>query len=73
VEISNDSDEEENYPTYEEERVNGGDNQRENEEKTMISNIVKVVSKSNKPTLKFEGDHRIGKKVLNPKVALFWY
>ncbi|KAJ8424377.1 hypothetical protein Cgig2_033994 [Carnegiea gigantea] len=48
VKISNDSDEEENYPTYEEEYVNGGDNPREKEEKTMISNIIKAVSKSNK-------------------------
>ena len=62
VEISNDLDEEENDPTYEEEQVNHDDDQTEEEEETTISNIVKAISNSNKPTLKSEGDHKIGQK-----------
>ncbi|KAJ8431501.1 hypothetical protein Cgig2_003250 [Carnegiea gigantea] len=59
VEISNDSDEEENEPTCEEEHVNGDNDQRDEEEKTTISDIGKVVSNSNKPALKSKCDHRI--------------
>jgi len=60
VEISNDFDEEENEPTYEEEHVNGDNDQRDEEEKTTISDIVRFVSNSNKPVLESKGDHRIG-------------
>jgi len=62
MEISYSSNAKENDPTYEDEEIDHDDDQREDKYKTTIPEIVKVVPKRNKPSLKSEGDQGIEQK-----------